>query len=74
MAKTLKEMIAEGFVMLTPTGDNVRISKKRFDEQTGEEIQPQREEMTKEQVEYYIAMRQQQLEDLQEILKVFPKE
>jgi hypothetical protein len=74
MAKTLKEMITLGHVNVSyqDTNDAVNITRKRYDEQTGEEVAPQTEEMTREQVEYFIKMREQQLADLQELLKVFP--
>ena len=76
MAKTLKELTASGHVTVSyeDTNDNIKITRKRYDEQTGEEVTPQTEDMTRGQVKYYITMRQQQLDDLQELLKRFPPE
>lgn len=64
-------MIAKGFVSIKNVEDTAIITSRRFDERTGEEIASQEESMTREQVEYYISMCQQQLEDLLEIHKLF---
>ena len=76
MAKTLKEMIALGHVTVSyeDTSGDIRITRRRYDDQTGDEVAPQIEHISRAEVEYYIEMRQQQLEDLQELLKVIPKE
>lgn len=74
MAKTLKELIVLGHVNVSyeDTNDSVKVTRKQYDVQTGNEAQPQTEDMTREQINYYIAMRQQQLDDLNELLKAFP--
>jgi len=73
MSRTLKELITEGYATLSYNGadESVTIIRKQFNTQTGEEELPQKEQMSRVDVEYYIAMREQQLEDLQEILKAF---
>ena len=66
--------MAEGYVTIESIDNSVIITRRRFDEQTGEEIGSEIKSMPREKVEYYINMRQQQLDDLQELLKVFPKD
>jgi len=76
MAKTLKELIAAGHVDVSyeDTNDSVKVTRKRYNPNTGDEETPQTEDMTREQIDYYIAMRQQQIADLEELKKVMPAE
>jgi hypothetical protein len=74
MALTLKEKIERGLVTLEAINSDVHIIKKRFDSETGDEIQQQTEIMSRSEIEYFITMRTQQLEDLNELLKALPKE
>jgi len=69
----LKDRIAAGFVTIESTTDGAKLISRRFDQNTGAETDPQVEYMKTSEIEYYITLRQQQLEDLQEIIKSVPK-
>lgn len=65
MDKTLRKLVDDGYVTLESDHDNVRILRRRFNKDTGDEESPMVEIISKAEIDALIAMRTRQLEDLQ---------